>query len=46
MAKTAETSELGLKRELGLLDTVSIEVGGIIGAGIFARCLLHIFPYN
>ncbi|MBM3167130.1 MAG: amino acid permease [Chloroflexi bacterium] len=36
MAKTAETSELGLKRELGLLDTVSIEVGGIIGAGIFA----------
>ena len=26
----------GLKRSLGLLDTVSIEVGAIIGAGIFA----------
>jgi len=36
MAKITETSELGLKRALGLLDTVSIEVGGIIGAGIFA----------
>ncbi|MBM3149624.1 MAG: amino acid permease, partial [Chloroflexi bacterium] len=36
MAKATEESELGLKRELGLLDTVSIEVGGIIGAGIFA----------
>jgi APA family basic amino acid/polyamine antiporter len=34
--KQAESSELGLKKSLGLLDTVSIEVGAIIGAGIFA----------
>lgn len=36
MEKREDVSELGLKRELGLLDTVSIEVGAIIGAGIFA----------
>lgn len=31
-----EASELGLRRELGLLDVVAIEIGTIIGAGIFA----------
>jgi len=36
MEKQGESSELGLKKSLGLLDTVSIEVGAIIGAGIFA----------
>jgi len=36
MEKSKNVSDLGLKRELGLLDTVSIEVGAIIGAGIFA----------
>jgi len=35
--KEKETSpETGLKKSLGLLDTVSIEVGAIIGAGVFA----------
>ena len=36
MEKRAESSAPGLKRSLGLLDTVSIEVGAIVGAGIFA----------
>jgi APA family basic amino acid/polyamine antiporter len=36
MEKQGESSEIGLKKSLGLLDTVSIEVGAIIGAGIFA----------
>ncbi len=36
MEKRDESSAPGLKRSLGLLDTVSIEVGAIIGAGIFA----------
>ncbi len=31
-----EASELGLRRALGLLDVVAIEIGTIIGAGIFA----------
>lgn len=36
MEKSKDVGELGLKRGLGLLDTVSIEIGAIIGAGIFA----------
>ena len=36
MEKHEEQPGSGLKRSLGLLDTVSIEVGAIIGAGIFA----------
>jgi APA family basic amino acid/polyamine antiporter len=36
MEKRDESSAPGLKKSLGLLDTVSIEVGAIIGAGIFA----------
>lgn len=36
MKKESAVSELGLKRELGLLDVVSIEIGAMIGAGIFA----------
>ena len=36
MEKSKDIAELGLKRELGLLDAVSIQVGAMIGAGIFA----------
>ena len=36
MEKEAGVSELGLKRELGLMDAVSIEIGAMVGAGIFA----------
>jgi basic amino acid/polyamine antiporter, APA family len=34
--KQTDPAELGLKRELGLTDAVSIEIGSMIGAGIFA----------
>ena len=36
MEKEAGVAELGLKRELGLTDAVSIEIGAMVGAGIFA----------
>jgi len=36
MQEKEGSSGSGLKKSLGLLDTVSIEVGAIIGAGIFA----------
>ena len=36
MQEKEGSSGPGLKKSLGLLDTVSIEVGAIIGAGIFA----------
>jgi len=36
MEKGAGAGELGLKKELGLVDVVSIEIGAMVGAGIFA----------